>query len=364
MWCPNRRDLLTTDEIMMTRRHIALSLATLACLVLLPAVAFAQSAVFDFSMKAKTQTDQGYPSLTLRARELIESGKVTMKRSDGKTFTDKIGRMRPGNQMKVVFQQPKNSTFKWQITVEAKTELDQTMTSTLEAEASYVDPIELAVDRNNVKVADGKLILNTNRPLKQVAIEVFDNNGNKFAERTQQIGGRSGNVEISWPAKKTEVGAIRLKATDVDDFWAGVILEPFWVEIPHREVIFDNGKATWQPEEEPKLEETLKGVRDAMKKHKKHGLNMQLYIAGYTDTVGGNADNMKLSQARARAIAKWFKRKGLKIDLYYQGFGESVLAKQTADNVPEPLNRRALYVLGNAPPPRSGQIPRGNWKKL
>jgi outer membrane protein OmpA-like peptidoglycan-associated protein len=331
--------------------------------LMFPPIAAAQSAVFDFNMNAKTQTDQGFPVLTLRARELIETGKVTLKRSDGKVTTERIGKMRPGNTMRVVFEQPKG-TFKYQITVEAKTQLDQTMTSTFETEATYVDPIQLAVDRNNVRVADGKLILKSNRPLKEVEIEVFDNDGNKFASRTQSIGGRSGNVEISWPAKKTEVGAIRLKATDVDEFWAGVILEPFWVEIPHREVIFNNGEATWQPEEEPKLEFTLKNVREAMQKHKKHGLNMQLYIAGYTDTVGNNADNMKLSRARARATAKWFDKNGLKIDVYYQGFGESVLAKQTADNVPEPLNRRALYVLGNAPPPRSSQIPRGNWKKL
>lgn len=347
----------------MTKRKLWTSLALFALLIFVPALAAAQSAVFDFNVQSKTQTDQGYPSITLRARELIESGKVTIERSDGKTRTVRIGKMRPGNTKKIVFEQPKG-TYKYQITVEAKTQLDQEMTSTFETDATYVDPIELAVDRNNVRVGEGKLILKTNRPLKEVDIEVFDDDGKKFASRTQSIGGRSGNVEISWPAKKTEVGAIRLKATDVDDFWAGVILEPFWVEIPHREVIFDNGKATWQPEEEPKLEETLAGVRDAMKKHKKHGLNMQLYVAGYTDTVGSDADNKKLSRARARAIAKWFKKNGLKIDVYYQGFGESVLAKQTADNVPEPLNRRALYVLGNAPPPRSSQIPAGNWRKL
>ncbi len=347
----------------MTAKKQLISLATLAIFVFLPAFAAAQSAVFDFNMKSKTQTDKGFPVLTLRARELIESGKVTLKRSDGKTTTERIRKMRPGNEMRVVFEQPKG-TFKYQITVEAKTQLDQTMTSTFETEATYVDPIELAVDRNNVHVADGKLILNSSRPLKEVEIEVFDNDGNKFANATQAIGGRSGNLEIQWPAKKSEVGAIRIKATDVDDFWAGVILEPFWVDIPSRQVIFDDGKATWQPEEEPKLVETFKDVKKAMERHSKHGLNMQLYIAGYTDTVGSDSDNLKLSQARARAIAKWFKKKGLKIDVYYQGFGERVLAKKTADNVPEPLNRRALYVLGNAPPPRSGQIPSGNWKKL
>lgn len=346
----------------MMRRYLAY-LAGLLILVVLPAVAMAQSAVFDFNMKSKMQSDKGMPVLILRSREFIEGGKVTLERSDGKTFSHRIPKMRPGKELRIPFEQPKG-TFKYKVTVEAKTQLDQTMTTTMETEATYVDPITLDVDRNNIHVGQGKLILKTNRPLSKVEIEVFDSDGAKFVSRTQEIGGRSGNVEIDWPATNSDVGAIRLKAHDVDGFWAGVILEPFWVEIPHREVIFDNGKASWQPEEEPKLEETFQGVRDAMKKHSKHGLNMQLYIAGYTDTVGGNADNMKLSRARARAIARWFKKKGLRIDVYYQGFGESVLAKKTADNVPEPLNRRALYVLGNAPPPRSAQIPGGSWKKL
>ena len=143
-----------------------------------------------------------------------------------------------------------------------------------------------------------------------------------------------------------------------------MLLEPFWVDIPHREVVFHFGKATWDDTETPKLEETLVAVRAAMKNHERKGLQMQLYIAGYTDTVGSAADNQTLSTARARAIATWFRKAGLDIPILYQGFGESVLAVNTADNTPEARNRRALYILGNAPPPKSAQVPRNAWKRL
>ena len=33
------------------------------------------------------------------------------------------------------------------------------------------------------------------------------------------------------------------------------------------------------------------------------------------------------------------------IPIYFQGFGEEVLAKPTPDETDEPLNRRALYIL-------------------
>ena len=101
-----------------------------------------------------------------------------------------------------------------------------------------------------------------------------------------------------------------------------------------------------------------------MQNHERKGLSMQLDIAGYTDTVGGAGDNMTLSTSRARAIAAWFPKAGLELPILYQGFGESVLAVQTPDNTPEARNRRAVYILGSAPPPTSEQRPRRNWKRL
>src|SRR5690606_26372877 len=105
-------------------------------------------------------------------------------------------------------------------------------------------------------------------------------------------------------------------------------------------------------------------IHDAMVKYKDKGLQMQLYIAGYTDTVGSQTDNLRLSSARAKAIATWFRKKGLTIPLYYQGFGESVLAVKTADETKEALNRRVIYVLGNSRPPVSETLPKSNWKAV
>jgi outer membrane protein OmpA-like peptidoglycan-associated protein len=91
---------------------------------------------------------------------------------------------------------------------------------------------------------------------------------------------------------------------------------------------------------------------------------VKLFVAGYTDTVSDRDHNQRLSDARAKSIASWFRRKGLRIPIFYQGFGEDVLAKPTPDEKPEPANRRALYLLASQRPATGGQLPRDAWKEL
>lgn len=323
----------------------------------------ADAPLFDYELKTRVQTDQGAPMLVLQAREFIEKGTITLRREGGKAQTVRLGKMKPGQQKRIPFKQPKGASV-WKVRVQGESQFNQTMDTEFEAQVVWIDPIELDVDADQVRVGEGRLVLKSNVPLDSVDIEVFDANSNKLVQTTQKLDGKYGDVPISWNPPAGEVGAIRLKATDLAGFWSAVVLEPFWVEIPHREVIFDFGKATWQDSETPKLQETLAGIEDAMKKHAKKGLQMQLYIVGYTDTVGGTSSNDKLSAARARAIATWFRKAGIELPIYYQGFGERVLAVPTPDDTPEARNRRALYILGNAQPPNSQQIPRSAWKRL
>lgn len=347
----------------MDRRAFLVVAAAAAFTLPLPAWAQANQALFDYQLKNVAQTDTEAPVLILRAREFIKSGSVVMKRGDGQSSTTKLGSMKPGQEKRVPFKQGKGS-YSYEVHVSGTSNFDQTMDMSFTTDVHYIDPIKLDVDKDQVKLAEGELILKVNVPLEKVDIEVFDDAGNKLVETTQHIGGKYGSLPISWPPTKAEIGGIRLTAHDVAGFWAGVILEPFFVEIPHEDIVFDFGKATWQPTEDRKLEHTMELVKQALQKHKDKGLNVAMYVAGYTDTVGPPADNVKLSGDRARAIGAWFRKKGLKIDVYYQGFGESVLAVQTPDNTPEERNRRAIYILGNSPPPTSTQIPKSHWKKL
>jgi len=88
-----------------------------------------------------------------------------------------------------------------------------------------------------------------------------------------------------------------------------------------------------------------------------------LYIAGHTDTVGSPTHNFKLSQDRARSIAAWFRKRGVKIPISYEGFGETSLAVKTADNIDEVRNRRADYVLSDGAPTLSSSF-HASWKRI
>ena len=125
-------------------------------------------------------------------------------------------------------------------------------------------------------------------------------------------------------------------------------LVPWSVSIPHEEVIFPSGDATVQPSEEKKLDASYQKITDVVDKVRRHepGMDVRVYVAGHTDTVGGTDDNRKLSQARARAIATWFRERGLPMPMYYAGFGEDQPRVKTADNTDEARNRRADYVVG------------------
>ncbi len=333
------------------------------CFVLIfPSLAFSQSA-FEFQIKNKVQRGQGKPSLVLRATEGVKTAKVVMVRSDGKTRTVKMGSMASGKTKTIVFKQPKG-IFTYDVTVTGTTRGGEKMRTTFGTEVAFIDPIKIGIKKDNVDLAKGELLLSSNVALTKIDIEVYGKGGDVIHTSSQKIDAMRGDLVINWNPPAGEVGSVKITATDIAGFWSAVVLEPFFVDIPHQELVFETGKATWVEAETPKLKETLERILAEMKKHKRKGLSLQLYIAGYTDTVGTASSNMTLSRARAKSIAKWFRKSGLRLQIFYQGFGETAQAIKTADNVDEKRNRRAVYLLGNAKPPTSPQLPKSNWGKL
>ena len=126
----------------------------------------------------------------------------------------------------------------------------------------------------------------------------------------------------------------------------------FYIEVPHEEVEFESGKWTIPKEQEAKLEKPLSLLKEAQAKYAEL-MNVSLYVAGHTDTVGKAKDNQRLSERRAQAIADYFIAHGLtKMPIFVRGFG--ALAVKTADNVAEPRNRRALYIVSSFVPALEG----------
>jgi OmpA family len=112
----------------------------------------------------------------------------------------------------------------------------------------------------------------------------------------------------------------------------------------HFMVFFDTGRATLSPE-------ARRVVAEAAQAYQRTG-TAEIQVIGHTDTVGSATYNLELSQRRADAVASELIRDGVPAtDIVTIGRGEEDLLVPTADNVPEPRNRRVEIVVPQPPPP-------------
>lgn len=225
--------------------------------------------------------------------------------------------------------------------------------------------LALNIDPNEVDLDGRQLSFSLTAKGKQAELRLFDDDDRELGVVSKDLKGAAAGSkqQISWPEPKRELAYLKLRAWSDAGFWTETTLKPISLRIPHQDVVFDSGRATVNKSEEPKLKDTLAKLNEAVKMHAKT-IGVRLYVAGYTDTVGDPALNRLLATQRARSIGAWFRRHGVKLPIFYQGFGEDVLAKETPDETDEPANRRALYLLSTHEPTDEGDFPKASWKKL
>lgn len=227
---------------------------------------------------------------------------------------------------------------------------------------AVLPPVALEAPEDQLDLDARSLLLRADRPLARVEVTVY---GGEAGER---IGGAdlpvSDLVElpVSWDSSG-EILRIDLIGTDTHGIRSQLTLLPWSYSIPHEDVVFASGKHDVPADEAPKLEAAWGHIDETLRKYGDI-VDMELFVAGYTDTVGDAASNQGLSQRRARAIAQWFRSRGFSGPIWVQGFGEGVLAVGTPDETDEPANRRAVYVLAAETPRPTGDLPRANWTRL
>ena len=109
-----------------------------------------------------------------------------------------------------------------------------------------------------------------------------------------------------------------------------------------RAVQFELAKATLKPESYSILNQIV----TIMKKYPDYDLS----IEGHTDSTGSDADNQRLSEARAKSCHDYLVSKGIADErLHYRGFGESRPVADNATYSGRTLNRRVEF---NMIPPK------------
>ncbi len=311
-------------------------------LLTIPALAQAQTNLV-FEVQSKVLIGEDTPALRVTAEVEVRGLKVSMIRADGRTKRFPPRTLRAGQTgVFAVDAEPGRTDWRAEI-IHAGMKEPEILTFT----AVVGRPMRIRISKDTVDLADGKIAFVASEPVASVKLTITGEGGRILVDQeTPATTPANGQTVVAFAPPNAVVTRIVMQALDPDGFFSGVEIAPFYVEVPHEEVIFEFGKADIVPTEEPKLRRTQEAVREALKKFGNE-LKANLYVAGYTDTVGSRDYNQDLSSRRALSIAHWFKTNGLEIRVCHQGFGEDAPVVGTPDETPEPRNRRTLHVLAN-----------------
>lgn len=226
-------------------------------------------------------------------------------------------------------------------------------------------PLQVTIDKSKVDLVEHHLELKASRALARITLKVTGDSGAVLADVDRELAlypaGKP--LVVDWqPSSDETVVRIEVFAYDGDGYYKGIAVTPWSVFVPHEEVNFRTDSAQIDDSEKPKLEESFTRVTEALARHA--DLHVTLFIAGHTDTVGDASYNLTLSRRRAQAIATWFRQRGMKIPIGFEGFGEYALAVKTEDNVDEPRNRRVDYILSVDEPAFKSSGNRPAWRRI
>ena len=319
----------------------------------------------------KNQVPAGQkPSLTLKALVAITGARLEVRRAeDGRTFTVEHGALRPGQSATIDIGDGKTGHARWKGLLSLVLADGSRSTQELTFESGTVGELRVVYDRAHLDLGAQRLAFQLSRPAGKASLVVYDDTGAELGRgQATYHGEKPGTwLTISWNRQERDATVMRLElhVEAVDGLAATVKLTPWSVSIPHEEIVFATNVSAIAPSEEAKLDASYQKIIDAMEKarHADPTLPVRVYVAGHTDTVGGAEDNRKLSLARARSIAAFFRDRGLPLPLFYAGLGEDAPRVKTADNTEEARNRRADYIVAVEEPDVARGV-RPRWTEL
>lgn len=351
----------SAPRVSLPRAFVSRALRVLALAAALPCALHAHAAHADDAIRVelvpRALQGAGQPQLVVHVQANLRRVEVDLVRSvDAKPVRCAFKQPAPGkaHPCALTLTAPGSARFTGKIVVEEAS--GQRGELPIDVEAALLEPIVLTVTPEDVDLAAKRLVVRANRPLAAVELTLTADDGGPLGTREIDAGGAA-RVELPIePERAATILRIGLRGRDADGFFGGLELFPWRVDIPHEEVLFASGSDVIDAPEQPKLDASYQRVADAVKKFGKLA-PIKLFVAGHTDTVGDSASNRALSERRARAIARAFRKKGLKIPVLSAGFGEDVPIVETPDETDEARNRRAEYIVAVDAPSIRGRSP-------
>jgi len=322
----------------------------------------ARADAIDVRLHGRELFGKGVPRIDIRILEPIAGFEVRLQRSDGHPLDTKGGGP-PGVTRVVTLDQPEGK-FTWEGAIIVRFPNGGEGELPLKFDTELLGPLRMTFVKEKLDLKGRQAVITLSRPAKKATIAVQMDTGVQVNNELQFQGEPAGTpLVLPWPEASGKVMTLSIKAWDTSDFYTGLELSPWQVDIPHEEVQFDSGRAEIRKDQQPKLDASYDKLAEVAGKYAKIAA-VRLFIAGHTDTVGDKAQNRELSRARARAIAAYFRKKGARIPILYEGFGEEAPIVPTKDETPEEKNRCAEYIVAIDDPVLKNPPFPPKWQKL
>ena len=345
----------------LNRRHLLWSLC-LMCLLAVPKFVHA-SGDLGIGLKA-VASGKEKPAVKLTPRRALRKVTITLRREDGKTLKLQAKNLKAGRERLLPFKQDLGVfSYEAEFHVIWADKKEERFKTTFKA--TKVGKLSLKIAPSDVDLDRRVLSCRITNPAQSAELTIIGRSGNALTTVSETFNGAAAGspLELSWEPVSEEIARLELKVTDVAGYYTGMHITNIQIEPWSENIAFGSGKARIEGSEEPKLQKTLTHIQKSLAEHGTM-LTMKLFVAGYTDTVGGRQYNQGLSMKRARSVAQWLRRHGIKIPVRYQGFGEAALAKATPDETAEAANRRTVFILSSQTPPVSELFPKQNWQSF
>lgn len=307
------------------------------------------------------------PELLLAVRRALRSARLELSGGDA-PYQSTQGPAAPGETLRFALPHEARGVRAWAGTLAVTFADGATGNMPLSFQTEVLAPLGLTSysTRDDLWQAR-RVVISLDQPADRVEVEVYGEAGKLLVRTERAFSGAAPGTRLEVPfslSRDEEALRVRVVAHDTLGRYASHESYPWELRIPHEEVEFDSGSALVRPVEEAKVREALAAIHQESTRYARalslDRKRMGLYIVGHTDTVGAASANAALSLARARAIGQWFRRAGLDLPLYCRGLGEEAPKVTTADEVDEPRNRRADYILAIEAP----LGPASAWQRL
>lgn len=341
-------------------RRIPVSFAApFIALCTLPLSAAAQGLPVGFEY----EMSDGEIHMRISADDVVDGIRVQLRSCGASVFTGSCPDLQRGQTCTLSTAAP-TSTSTCALTITGEY-AGSTGTLSYDFEIAVAQDMEFDVDTSSFDATGHRFVMTMNQPAGHVELVVRGDDGAIVADRVIPFSGEPAGtpLQITWFQPAVPILTVDVKAVGQSGAWSSRQYVPWQVQMDAVYVSFPSGSAEIPDADEAMLMERLRQIQQTADRVSEW-VDVELYVAGYTDTVGSSGDNQQLSEARARSLAQFMRSGGWSAPIHFQGFGEDVLAVPTGDNVDEAANRRALFILGTSQRPITDQIPRSNWRTL